>query len=157
MISKVCSITRFFSFSIYGWKFLKHQISTSAWIAIDLFVVEPAERGARVGTALLEVFLELFPGHEIMLNSEIEVQKFYERFNFVVYKKTMKRTEQERTMNPSPSTKLMIRTKTSKKPITLPKTRDHLNPMRQFLDENDEIPEIYPDYDESGYRLYYSV
>ena len=115
MISKVCSITRFFSFSIYGWKFLKHQISTSAWIAIDLFVVEPAERGARVGTALLEVFLELFPGHEIMLNSEIEVQKFYERFNFVVYKKTMKRTEQERTMNPSPSTKLMIRTKTSKK------------------------------------------
>ena len=132
------------------------------WIVLDLVAVEVSERGARVGSTLMNVFLDLFPAHEVLLNSESNVQKFYERFLFVDFEKSVhKRPKQEKIMNPSSSSQLMIRTQTSKqKALTLPKTLDHLNPLRQFLDTNSNTPEKYRPFESAtsifGHKLQHS-
>ena len=98
-----------------------------------------------------------FPAHEILLNSKSNVQQFYERFLFVNFKKPVhKRSKQEKIMNPSSASKLMIRTQTSKqKSLDLPKTLDHPNPLHQFLHKNSNTPEKYPAWDEFHRRIFY--
>ena len=127
------------------------------WIALDLVAVEVSERGAGVGSTLMNQFLDHFPAHEILLNSKSNVQKFYERFLFVNFKKPVhKRSKQEKIMNPSSASKLMIRTQTSKqKSLDLPKTLDHPNPLHQFLHKNSNTPEKYPAWDEFHRRIFY--
>ena len=53
------------------------------WIVLDLVAVEVSERGARVGSTLMNVFLDFFPAHEVLLNSKSKVQNFHERIFFV--------------------------------------------------------------------------
>ena len=53
------------------------------WIALDLVAVELSEHGARVGSTLMNVFLDFFPAHEVLLNSKSKVQNFHERIFFV--------------------------------------------------------------------------
>lgn len=110
-----------------------------------------------MGTSLMEVFIDFYPEYEVLLNSDPKVQDFYRRFSFTDYNKTQhKRPKQYKTMNPSTSSRLMIRTETSKNTaIKLPQIREHLNPLHQFLDENNEIPEIYPAYNENHLRIFY--
>ena len=129
------------------------------WTALDLFGIEVSERGNGVGTSLMEVFIDIYPEYEVLLNSDPKVQDFYRRFSFTDYNKTQhKRPKQYKTMNPSTSSRLMIRTETSKNTaIKLPQIREHLNPLHQFLDENNEIPEIYPAYNENHLRIFYSA
>ena len=111
-----------------------------------IIAVEVSERGAGVGSTLMNQFLDHFPAHEILLNSKSNVQKFYERFLFVNFKKPVhKRSKQDKIMNPSSASKLMIRTQTStQKSLDLPKTLDHPNPLHQFLHKNSNTPEKYP-------------
>ena len=131
--------------------------ASKRWIALDLVVVDVSERGSRLGSTLMDVFFDLFPSHEVLLNSEIEVQKFYELFNFVEYRKAVhKRPKQVKSMDPQPSTKLMIRTQVSNQaPISMPQTRDHSNPLGQFLHKTAGIPAKYPEYDENSNRIFY--
>ena len=133
------------------------------WIALDLVAtatihMEVSEHDARVGSRLMNVFLVFFSAHEVMLNSESNVQKFYECFfSSIDYEKSVhKQPKRVKTRNPSSFSHLMIRTKTSKQTaLTLPKTLGHLNSFRHFLDTNSNTPEKYPACDEYHHQIFY--